>query len=456
MPAANKKNKIGTTNALPVLQHNAAGIDIGATEIYVGVPHDRDPRPVRAFATFTQDLHALADWLGKCGVRTVAMESTGVYWIPLYQILESRGIEVCLVNARHVKNVPGRKSDVCDCQWLQYLHACGLLRASFRPKEDVCALRSLLRHRDTHITNAAAQVQRMQKSLALMNVHLHNVISDITGKTGLAILDAVLAGERDPHKLAQLRDYRIRASSDIIVKSLEGDWREEHLFTLEQCLSLYRTYQKMMHECDVKIERLMKRFESEPEQSQTCDAPAPKAPRGNDVRFEQGSLSAELHRILGTDLTRIPGIDSGIAHHLFTEMGADLSAFPSARHFSSWLGLCPDNRISGGRVLSVKTREVKSRVATALRMAAQSLCHSKCALGDFYRRMRSKLGAPKAITATAHKLARIVYHLLTTHESYNESIFAESDAISQQRRLLRLQRDATALGFKLTPRESVS
>jgi transposase len=375
MPAP-KKIQVTTTNALPVLQPNAAGIDIASTELLVGVPQDRDPQPVRAFAAFTQDLHALADWLKQCGVETVAMESTGVYWIPLFQILERRGFEVCLVNARHAKNVPGHKSDVADCQWLQYLHACGLLRASFRPKEAVCAVRSLLRHRDTLITYAASHVQHMQKALTQMNLHLHHVISDSTGKTGLAILDALLAGERDPHKLAQLRDYRIQASNDIIAKSLVGDWREEHLFTLKQALAAYRHYQTLLRECDAEVERLMSLFDSQLDPVETPLPPSTrtnKQPVGNEARFENTDLRTELYRILGTDLTQVPGLQLNTIPRLFTEIGSDLSAFPSAKHFASWLGLCPDNRISGGKILSVKTRDVKSRAADALRLAAQSL-----------------------------------------------------------------------------------
>jgi len=454
-----KKSRIKTTNALPVLKPNAAGIDIASTEIYVAVPQDRDKRPVRAFGAFTQDLHALADWLQECGVQTVAMESTGVFWIPLFQILEKRGFEVCLVNARHAKNVPGRKSDVADCQWLQYLHACGLLQASFRPREAVCALRSLLRHRDTLITFAASHTQHMQKALMQMNLHLHHVISDLTGKTGLAILDAIVAGERDPQKLAQFRDYRIKASQETIAKSLVGDWRDEHLFCLKQALEAYRQYQKLITDCDHEIERLMSQFDSQVDPQETPLPPSTrtnKQPRGNEARFAHADLRTELYRILGVDLTQVPSFQVNTIHRLFTEIGTDLSAFPSSKHFVSWLGLCPDNRISGGKILSVKTRDVRSRAADALRLAAQSLHHSKSSLGEFYRRMRARLGAPKAITATAHKLARILYHLLKTGQAYDESVFARSEELYQQRRIQRLHREATALGYNLTLKAPVS
>jgi len=453
-----KLRTVRTTAALPILQPDAAGIDVGATEVYVAVPGDRDPHPVRAFRTFTADLQALATWLQACGIRTVAMESTGVYWIPLFQILQAHGFEVCLVNARHVKNVPSRKSDVADCQWLQYLHAVGLLRASFRPAAAVCAVRSLLRHRDTLVTYAAAHVQHMQKALTQMNLHLHHVLSDLTGKSGLAILDAILAGERDAAKLAELRDPRVKAPAETVVQALVGDWRPEHLFTLGQALAAYRHYQELMVACDREIERLLGQFEARtaPTGSSLPPARDPKKSRGNAVQLPHTDLRTELYRLLGVDLTQIPGLGATSVHALFAELGRDLSTFPTAKHFCSWLGLCPDNRVSGGKVLSVKTRDVKSRAARTLRLAAQSLHHSQTPLGAFFRRMRAKLGAPKAITATAHKLARIVYHLLTTGEPYDESVFARDEERHQQRRLLRLRRDAAALGFTLAPAEGVS
>jgi len=453
------RRAVKTTKALPVLNPNAAGIDVGATTVYVAVPKDRDECPVRCFATFTHDLHALADWLHACSVHTVAMESTGVYWLPLFQILESRGLEVCLVNSRHVKNVPGRKSDVADCQWLQYLHAVGLLRASFRPPQTVCAVRSLLRHRDTLVTYAASHIQHMQKALTQMNLQLHHVISDLTGKTGLAILEAILAGERDPHKLAELRDFRIKASAETIAKALVGDWRDEHLFTLRQALSAYRHYQQLLAECDQEIERLLARFDSQVDPTQVPLPPlttSHRQPQRNEIRCHHTDLRTELYRILGVDLTQVPGLQTPTIHTLFTELGPELSAFPTAKHFASWLGLCPDNRVSGGRVLSAKTRKVKSRAATALRLAAHSLHHSHSALGDFYRRMRARLGAPKAITATAHKLARLLYHLLTTGQAYDESVFARNEERYRQRRVKRLYREAAALGFTLAPNAVVS
>jgi transposase len=435
----------------PILIPHAAGIDIGATEIYICVPLDRDPQPIRRFGTFTQDLLAVATWLQQCGVTSVAMESTGVYWIPLYQILETRGLEVCLVNARHVKNVPGRKTDVQDCQWLQYLHSVGLLRASYRPPETVCAVRSLLRHRDSLVRLAAVHTQHLQKALNQMNLQLHHVLSDITGVTCLAILDAILAGERDPAVLATHRDRRIKASAETIAKALVGDYRPEHLFTLRQSLAAYRHYQQLIGACDCQIQKLLAAFASEIDPTVSPLPPATtshRKPQGNAPRFD---LRAELYRILGLDLTQVPGLNASTVYALFAELGADLGKFPSDKHFASWLGLCPDNRISGGKVLSVKTRHVKHRVTQALRLAAQSLYRSQSTLGAYFRRMRAKLGAPKAITATAHKLARIVYHLLTTREPYAESHLAKHEDLYRKRLESRLHAQARTLGFQLVP-----
>jgi len=413
----NKNRKV----ALPVLNLDASGIDIGATEIYVAVPADRDPESVRMLATFTQDLNQLADWLQQCKIRTVAMESTGVYWIPLMQILESRGMEVYLVNAKHVKNVPGRRTDVSDCQWLQYLHSVGLLRASFRPAQNVCAIRSLLRHRDSLVEMATCHVQHIQKALDQMNLQLHHVISDITGTTGLAIIDAILEGKRDVWVLAALRDPRIRASHETIAKSLVGDYRREHLFTLRQSVDLYREYQGRIAACEEEMQVLMKDLD-------TKGDPAVALPAAKDSvkkckvmpPVKAMALREEAYRILGVDLTTIPGISVLHVQTILAELGGDMSKFRSAGAFSSWMGLCPDNDISAGKVLWSGTRKVKNRIAITLRMAAQSLQKSESALGDFYRRMRAKLGAPKAITAAAHKLARVVFHLLKTREAYLE------------------------------------
>lgn len=433
--------------AMPTVNPHAAGMDIGAKEIYVAVPADSDPDPVRSFTTFTDDLRAIADWLKACGVKTVAMESTGVYWIPVFQILEAAGFEVCLVNSRHVKNVPGRKTDVSDAQWLQYLHAVGLLRASFRPPEAICALRSVLRHRDSLVHLSSRHVLHMQKALAQMNVQIHNVITDITGVTGLRILEALLAGERDVQKLAALRDGRIKASEETITRSLVGDFRREHLFTLEQSLKAYRFTQALIEDCGVEMEKLLNAFEKP-----TAPPPPPLPRRQSHHKVAPCELRIHQHiyQITGIDLTAVPGLEINAARTLFCEIGPVLDRFPTAKHFASWLGLCPDNRITGGRVLSAKTRDVPSRAAYILRMAANSLHRSQTRLGDFFRKMKGRLGTPKAITATAHKLARIIYHLLRERVTYDDSIFAQEDEAHRRRKFKQLSAQAAAYGFVLT------
>jgi len=360
---------------------------------------------------------------------------------------------VCLVNARHVKNVPGRRTDVSDCQWLQFLHSVGLLRASYRPEQEVCAVRSLLRHRESLVQMGATHVNHMQKALDQMNLQLHHVISDITGWTGLAIIDAILEGERDPFTLAKLRHDRIKASEEVIAKSLVGDYRIEHLFTLRQSLTAYRSYQQLIGDCDREIRRRLDEFQPP---STPADIHANHRPPDSEKRpaFADAGLRTELKRVFGVDLTKIPGIRTGIAQMLFGEIGPDFTKFRSASAFASWMGLCPDNDISGGKVLWVGTRKVKCRAATSLRMAAQSLHHSKSGLGDFYRRMRAKLGAPKAITAAAHKLARIIFHLVTTRQEFDDTRFAADQLRYVKRQETKLRAKAHALGFQLIPLEN--
>ena len=437
---------------LPTLHPHAAGIDLGAREIYVAVPPGTCARPVRSFPTFTEDLHALRDWLRECGVTTVAMESTGVYWIPLFQILEAAGIEVCLVNARHCKNLPGRKTDVQDCQWLQHLHAVGLLRGSFRPADQVCAVRTVLRHRDALVRGAGRCVSHLHKALTQMNVQLHHVITDLTGVTGLAILEAILAGERDPQKLAALKDHRIKASRDTLAKSLRGDWRPEHLFTLRQTYALWRQHQSLIADCDTQIEQLLRGFDAPAGGPAAELAPAKtshRQPQRNEPQFD---ARTECHRVLGVDLTAVPGFAAPTVLTLVGELGPGFAAkFPTAKHFGSWLGLCPDNRITGGKIYSVKTRDVKSRVAEALRLAAQSLWRAKNYFGDLYRRWKARLGSPKAITAMAHKLARILWHLLKFREPFNPEVFAQAEAKLKRKQLARLQNLAANLNYQLVP-----
>ena len=443
--AAKKK----TYQMMKVVQPNAAGIDIGAKEIYVAIPEDRSKDSVRRFDSFTDDLHNAAKWLKQNDIESVAMESTGVYWIPVYQILDLYGFSVYLVNAKHVKNVPGRKTDVKDSQWLQYLHSVGLLESSYRPAQAVCAIRSLLRHRSGMVRMASSHVQHMQKALTQMNLQLHNVISDITGETGLKILDSILDGNHNPKKLAELKSKRIRASKSTIVKSLSGDYRTEHLFTLRQSLESYRFYQDQIHTCDLEIESLLKDFESNlKSENDAGEKPqgTKKPSTGNSPRFD---IQGEMYRVFGTDLTRVDGINSSTVLTLFSEIGPDLSKFPTDKHFCSWLGLSPNNKISGGKILSSGTKKNSNKAAHAFRLAANALFRSKSYLGDYYRSKRARLGAPKAITATAHKLAHIFYHLVKHRKSYDDSVFAVAEENHRKRKLRNLKKQAEAFGLQL-------
>lgn len=434
---------------IELINPNAAGIDIGADSHWVSVPPERDSQPVRRFGCFTSDLYALAKWLADCGIQTVAMESTGVYWIALFQILETQGFEVKLVNAHHVKTVPGRKSDVLDCQWLQQLHSYGLLSGSFRPEDQVCVLRSYIRQRDNLIKCASAHVQRMQKALTQMNLQLHRVISDITGTTGLSIIRTIVAGERNPQVLAALKDYRIKSTITEIAKALTGDYRSEHIFVLQQELQLYEVYQAAIAECDRHIEQCLGQF---PDRVDLVDSPLPppkyrrNKPQDNLPAFD---LRTYLYRISGVDFTQINGFGVLTVQAILSEVGLDPTRFPTVKHFTSWLGLCPGSRITGGKVKSSQTRPVVNRAANAFRMAAQSLRNSRSALGAFYRRMRSRLGAPKAITATAHKLARIFYHLWTHGGDFVDLGVDAYEQKYQQRLVQNLQRTAHCLGFEL-------
>jgi transposase len=430
------------------MRPNAGGIDVGATEIFVAVPADRDTDSVRSFTTFTQDLHELADWLQQCRVDTVAMESTGVYWIALFQILEARGIEVHLVNAQHVHHVPGRKSDVLDCQWLQYLHSVGLLRASFRPEQAVCEIRSLMRHRQSLVEMSCVHVQHMHKSLDQMNLQIHHVISDITGVTGLAIVDAIVAGNTNPQELAKLRNYRIKASMETVTKSLVGDYRPEHIFTLKQSLAAFRYYQKLIADCEQEIQQRIEAFNAE--------NGGPSAPTGVDSSKptietpKNFDLHSHLERIFGVDLTRIPGFDCLRVQTIFSELGVDLSStFSTDDRFCSWLNLCPKDGFSAGRRIRGPKTKTKNRVTQEFRMAAQALHHSQSFLGDFYRSQRARYGAVKAIKNTAHKLARIFYHLVTTRQPYDETVFAKLEQRNQKRRLHKLQSLAKQMGYSL-------
>jgi transposase len=463
MIMSSKRKRKGRKNAdkpvpqLDVLNQispNAAGLDIGAAEIWACVPEGRIETSVRVFQTFTVDLYALADWLEACGIETVAMESTGIYWIPVYEILEARGFEVFLVNARHIKNVPGRKTDILDCQWIQQLHTYGLLEASFRPEAEMCALRAYIRHRDNLIRYRSAHIQHIQKALHLMNIQLTNVISDITGQTGMCIIRAIAAGEHDPVKLAQYRDPRCRSSQDEIAKALTGNYQDEHLFALQQALELYDFYNHLIKVCDIEIEEKYTAFKPVIDVEAQPLPPARKKKRqsGNAPDFD---LRSYLYQITGVDLTQIDGLDALGVQKIITETGVDMSPWPTAKHFASWLTLAPRNDISGGKILKSRTLKSKNRAAQAFRMAAQSVSRSDSALGAFYRRMRAKHGGPKAITATAHKIARIFYHLLKHKEEYYDPGQDYYEQKYRERVIRNLKRRAKDLGLDLVPQQVV-
>jgi len=442
---------------LEVVHPNAAGIDVGNDAHYVAVRPDRDPNPVRRFDCFTTDLHRLADWLEQCGVTTVALQSTGVYWLPLYDVLEARGLEVYLVNARHTKNLPGRKSDVQESQWLLKLHTYGLLRNSFYPSAEIRVIRTYWRQRADHVRAVSTCIQRMQKTLTQMNLQLANVISDLSGWTGQRIVRAILAGERDPQALAALSHPGIHASRDTIAKSLEGTWRTDLLFVLQQEVTMYDAYLQRIEECDQGLEQHLKSLADKPaETTDTTTASSANAPKARSRikrRRKAGShapqfdLGRELHRISGVDLTRIDGIDVGVAQTLVSEVGLDMSRWPDEHHFASWLGLCPDNRITGGKVIRRGTRRVINRAATALRIAATTLLRSQSYLGAQYRRFRNKLGAPKAITAMAHKLAVLVYRMLRWGHEYVDKGMQYYEDRHREQQIRFLKKRAATLGL---------
>ncbi len=425
-----RKEQMKLPKHLQHINQHAAGIDIGSRSHFVAVPEGTDEQPVREFSTFTGDLERLAEWLIACGVTTVAMESTGVYWIPVFEILEGHGLEVKLVNARHVKNVPGRKSDVLDCQWLQQLHTYGLLRGAFRPVEQVCTLRAYVRQRATLVRSAASYIQRMQKALAQMNLQVHNVVTDITGVTGMRIIKAILGGERNPNILAAMRDQRCKNSEATIARSLKGSYRPEHLFSLRQAVELYEFHQAKIADCDHQILEQLKSFDAQ------------------DI-LPPANVGEALQRMSGVDLTSIDGINTNTALKILAEIGTDMSRWKTAKHFASWLGLSPGTKVSGGKVLSSATKPVANKAAAALRMAAFTLFNSKSALGAYLRRQRARLGSPKAITATAHKLARLVYAMLKHGTAYVDAGQAYYEERYRSRVVQNLKRKAQELGFEL-------
>jgi transposase len=416
--------------------------------MYVAVPPDRDERPVRVFQTFTEDLEKLAQWLIDCGVTTVAMESTGVYWIPLYEILERRGLKPCLVDARHMKNVPGRRTDWQECQWIQYLHSVGLLRQAFRPDDEVCAVRALNRHRKSLSEMASQHVLHMQKALTQMNVQIHHVINDLTGLTGMAIVNAILDGQRDASQLAKLRDHRVKANEETIRKSLVGNWREEHLFTLQQSRDLYRTYQEQIRGCDEKIEQLLQQTPPRVDPDNKPLPPEKKTHKKKPGPESHFNMRIEAYKLFGVDLTRVPGLSQNVTA-LYSEIGRDISRWETSAQFTSWLTLCPDNDVSGGRVLWRGTRHYKNRAAQIFRLAAYGLHRSQSPLGAYLRRMKAKLGPRAAITATARKIAVIVYTMIKNQVEYDETKWAQLDTQRQMRIENKLRRQAQRMGFHL-------
>ena len=434
--------------AMPLVNRQAAGLDIGSSEIWVAVPAESDALPVRRFGTFTPELLALADWLAACGVTTVAMESTGVYWIPIYELLAARGFEVYLVNARHIKNVPGRKSDVKDCQWIQRLHSFGLLSASFRPEAEMVVLRAYLRQRADLIEHRAAHIQHMQKALAQMNLQLTQVLKDVTGVTGLQIIRAIVAGERNPVKLAQFRDKRCKHSSDEIAKALTGHYRAEHLFALQQALSLYDAYTAQLAECDAEIERQFSALKPTHDDELPPLDPSDKrdSHSKNGPRYDARNL---LYQRLGVDLVAISGLNAGSVQTLLSEVGMDLRAFPTVKHFCSWLHLAPHHDISGGKVLRSRTLKAQNRAGQVFRLAAQSVSRTQSAYGIFFRKIRAKAGPKKAIVATAHKIARAFYFMLKHRTPYQATSAEQYVAREQQREITRLTKKAHRLGLEI-------
>ena len=427
----------------------AAGIDIGARSHFVAVPEGCHEQQVREFKTFTTDLHELANWLNQCGIKTIAMESTGVYWIPVYELLEEQGFEVKLVDARQVKNVSGRKTDVLDCQWIQQLHTYGLLNGAFRPADEVCELRSYIRQRSMLVKSASKYIQQMQKALTQMNLQLHHVISDVTGETGTKIIRAIVNGERSPTILAEYRDPRCKSSIADIIGALTGNYRAEHLFALKQSLELYDYFQEKIHACDQEIKKKLAEFST----NNTVINVSEDQLNPNKKKVAKGApnfnLGAEMHRLTGVDLLAIPGINTVTVLQLIGEIGFDMTRWKDSKQFASWLGLCPGSKISGSKLLSGKTKPSNNRAASALRMAASTLYRSPTALGSYLRRLKSRKGPMKAITATAHKLAKIIYNMLRYGTEYMEAGQAYYEEQYRDRKIKNLKRQAAELGLNL-------
>lgn len=436
---------------LVVVNPNAAGIDAGSEEHWVSVPEDRSDEPVRSFGTFTADLHALADWLVECRINTVAIEATGVYWIPLFEILEERGLNPKLVDSRSIGS-RRKKTDVVDCQWIRQLHTYGLLNGAFRPSAAMLPLRALMRQRDMLVKYAADHIRHIQKALDLMNVKLHLAVSDTVGVTGLRIIRAILSGKRDPKELAELREPSCKSSEQTFVKALTGNYRAEHLFALKQAMDLFTTYQDKIKDCDAEIASALSAFDKTANAKSLAPKPA-KRRRKNQPHFDGRTL---LYEITGVDLTCVPALEVSTILTILSETGTDMSAWSSGKHFSAWLSLSPNNRITGGKRIYKKVPVIRpNRAAQAFRVAAQTLERAKCALGAFFRRVQSRLGRSGAIKATAHKLALIFYSMLTSKTEYHEAGADYYELRYRERLLNSLKKKASELGFNLTPIQEV-
>lgn len=433
------------------IESNAAGIDVGGFSHFVAVPQGRDQESVREFGGFTADLRSMAQWLKYCKIKTVAMEATGVYWIPIYEILVEEGFDVCLVNARHYKNVSGKKSDVLDCQWLQQLHSYGLLKSSFQPGEEETKLRQLVRHRANLVKWGSMHVQQMQKALAQMNLQITNVVSDILGKTGMDIIRSICNGERDPKKLASLRDGKCKNSEEIIEKSLHGHYRDEILFSLKQALASYDHYQEQIKECNQAIECMTKVFNDK--SGGQIITTLKREAKKNNIGFDAQN---SLLQMIGVNLVEIPGINALTALTIISEIGTSVDKWKNSKAFASWLGLCPGTKISGGKRLGGKTAPCKNRASEALRMAACSLYKSQTSIGTFLRRMKARLGPAKAITATAHKLAVILYTMIRERKTYKEIGAGYYDQLYRVRSVQNLKKFASRLGFDILPKQATN
>jgi transposase len=451
-----KKLKAGTGRVIEArasgelnrINERAAGIDVGSESHYVAVPPGLSDHPVREFGVFTKDLYAIAEWLKGCGVETVAMESTGVYWVPLFEVLEERGFKVKLVDARKVKNVSGRKTDVLDCQWLQQLESYGLLQAAYRPPDEIVVLRSYIRHRGMLVKSAAIHIQHMHKALQQMNLRLDKVVSDLTGQTGLRIIKAVLHGERDVQRLGEMRDHRCHASAEEIAQSLVGNYRVEHLFSLKQAVELFEYYQEKIADCEAEIEKYLKSLPHATEQE------PPELPFKEKRNLLSFNVHDHAYKLLGVDLFRIRGLNSETVLRIVSEVGVDVNAFPSEKHFASWLCLSPNRRVSGGKVLSSRTDPSSSRAAAAFRLAAVSVKGSQSELGAFYRRKRFEKGPAVAATATAHKIARLYYSLVKHGTEYREQGAQAYEQQQRQRQVFSLKKQARKFGFELVAKTS--